>query len=436
MLHLIELRLFATALLVNTARSIHVATLDELSPNGSVPENPEQSMFDQIKAGITLNGLAVDNYASDGQSKKKPELVEANNGESKKKVDVVALKGSSCVTVNGAACIFPFVYSGTTHYACTDQSPTPGTVTPAWCAVEVDENTTMVTGKFGECDKAACGGGGTAAASVAEPGDGGSSDGRPEWKAPIIDLTSTESRSGSKESRSGSSGGGTILIADAAANDTTIEVADATIFSIGDKITIGKSPVGVEMNAVMGFGSILLDKPLRLAHPKGTPVEHAVGAAQADSDRSRGHGEVPCLSDALEKEAKDASDKSKKAADRLKKASQEACKLKVEAADAAEADAQAASDKVAAYEKLKRKMSAKLDDAKMNQLDREDVAEDLRKDASDCQESTRGPCTRPRRKWVKRKKRSGVSKGQTSDILDAVKQSPEEPVHESMDRNR
>lgn len=429
MLHLIELRLFVTALLVNTARSIHVATLDELSPNGSVPEIPEQSMFDQIKSGITLNGLAVDNYASDGQSKKKPELVEANNGESKKKEDVVALKGSSCVTVNGAACIFPFVYSGTTHYACTDQSPTPGTVTPAWCAVEVDENTTMVTGKFGECDKAACGGGGTA--SVTEPGDGGSSDGRAEWKAPMVDPTSTESRSVSKESRSGSSGG-TVLIADAAANDTTIEVADATIFSIGDKITIGKSPVGVEMNAVMGFGSILLDKPLRLAHPKGTPVEHA----QADSSKDVRHGEVPCLSDALEKEAKDASDKSKKAADRLRKASQEACKLKVEAADAAEADAQAASDKVAAYEKLKRKMCAKLDDAKMNQLDREDVAEDLRKDASDCQESTRGPCTRPRRKWVKRKKRSGVSKDLTSDILDAVKQSPKEAVAEFMDRNR
>jgi len=402
MLYLIELRLFVTALLVNTAGSIHVADLDELSPNGSITDDPVSQMI--RNNGLTLNGLAVDNYASDGESKIKPEFVEPGDGESKKKEDVVALKGSSCVTVNGVPCIFPFVFSGISHYACTDASPNPGAVTPAWCAVEVDGNSTMVTGKFGECDRAACGGG-----SPTIPGgsDGGAS-------SPQVEGSQKES-----------SGGGTVLIKDAAENDTKIEVADATIFSIGDKIIIGSSPVGIEMNAVMGFGSILLDKPLRLAHPKSTTVK------KADGDRHTG-GEIPCLSDAVEKEAKDASDKSKIAAERLKKASQDACKLKQEAADAAEVDAQAASDKVAAYEKLKRKMCAKLDDAKLNQLEREGVAEDLRKDASDCQGMVSGaPC---RKKWVKRKKRSGVSSG--SDILDAVKKSPKEFVDDFMDKHR
>ena len=54
---------------------------------------------------------------------------------------------NSCSTQAGTSCVFPFIYSGVTHYQCTyADSPTP------WCATGVDSTGTVVTNSWGDCD--------------------------------------------------------------------------------------------------------------------------------------------------------------------------------------------------------------------------------------------------------------------------------------------
>ena len=53
---------------------------------------------------------------------------------------------NSCSTQAGSSCVFPFSYSGVTHYQCTyAASPTP------WCATATDSTGEVVTNSWGDC---------------------------------------------------------------------------------------------------------------------------------------------------------------------------------------------------------------------------------------------------------------------------------------------
>ena len=53
---------------------------------------------------------------------------------------------NSCSTQAGSSCVFPFSYSGVTHYQCTyAASPTP------WCATATDSTGAVVTNSWGDC---------------------------------------------------------------------------------------------------------------------------------------------------------------------------------------------------------------------------------------------------------------------------------------------
>merc|ERR1719266_226733 len=57
---------------------------------------------------------------------------------------------NSCATLSGGTCVFPFTYSGTTHYQCTyTDSPTP------WCATAVDSSGVVVANGWGDCEVSA-----------------------------------------------------------------------------------------------------------------------------------------------------------------------------------------------------------------------------------------------------------------------------------------
>ena len=57
---------------------------------------------------------------------------------------------NTCSTLTGGTCVFPFTYSGTTHYQCTyTDSPTP------WCATATDSAGVVVTNGWGDCEVSA-----------------------------------------------------------------------------------------------------------------------------------------------------------------------------------------------------------------------------------------------------------------------------------------
>ena len=51
-----------------------------------------------------------------------------------------------CLTTQGTVCVFPFTYQSVEYYQCTyASSPTP------WCATKVDNNGTVITNNWGDC---------------------------------------------------------------------------------------------------------------------------------------------------------------------------------------------------------------------------------------------------------------------------------------------
>ena len=68
-----------------------------------------------------------------------------------------------------------------------------------------------------------------------------------------------------------------------------IEVAEATRFRIGMRIRIGPKEGPCEEREIIGFGSLVLNSPLRAAYPAGSPVEQVgdpifVTSMPGDSD--------------------------------------------------------------------------------------------------------------------------------------------------------
>merc|ERR1712083_1161937 len=52
-------------------------------------------------------------------------------------------------TAGGQRCIFPFNYEGQSYSSCTDKGSENG---KPWCALEVDSNDNVVSGKWEDCD--------------------------------------------------------------------------------------------------------------------------------------------------------------------------------------------------------------------------------------------------------------------------------------------
>ena len=65
-----------------------------------------------------------------------------------------------------------------------------------------------------------------------------------------------------------------ILVSEAAAGTTTLDVgtADVSSLSIGDTIILSQGTPIEEEGVIVGFASILLQDPLQFTHPVGTPV--------------------------------------------------------------------------------------------------------------------------------------------------------------------
>merc|ERR1712025_758298 len=73
---------------------------------------------------------------------------------------------SECVTTGGpstgAACVFPFVYAGSTYTSCTTDGGHP-----AWCYTQVDSQGKGVSGRYGDCGTSpACSGATTTTTTV------------------------------------------------------------------------------------------------------------------------------------------------------------------------------------------------------------------------------------------------------------------------------
>ena len=54
--------------------------------------------------------------------------------------------------------------------------------------------------------------------------------------------------------------------------DTQIEVDNQEEFSIGDRITIAEGTINEEYNTIVGFGSLILEKPLLYNHGVNTII--------------------------------------------------------------------------------------------------------------------------------------------------------------------
>lgn len=57
-----------------------------------------------------------------------------------------------CKTIGseGEACVFPFIYEGIEYDGCTSTHAAEGAV---WCATQVNQNGTVIEGKWGDCSE-------------------------------------------------------------------------------------------------------------------------------------------------------------------------------------------------------------------------------------------------------------------------------------------
>jgi len=76
--------------------------------------------------------------------------------------------------------------------------------------------------------------------------------------------------------------GSTTLKTAAKVGDTRLDVVDQAGFQVGQQIVIDAGTAVEEFNVISGFGSILVESPLKFAHAAGAPVAKSDGPPPAN----------------------------------------------------------------------------------------------------------------------------------------------------------